>query len=110
MPPTLVPDTLNAKLAVEAKVARATVPPTLVPLTDSAKLEVARECLERGTGARGLRSVLEKALLEVQFKLPRLASEGAQRIIVDDEVIKRKKEPMIIYSEARNKVTRGNVA
>jgi len=79
-------------------------------LTDSAKLEVAKECLERGTGARGLRSVLEKALLEVQFKLPRLASEGAQRIIVDDEVIKRKKEPMIIYSEARNKVTRGNVA
>lgn len=79
-------------------------------LTHAAKLEVAKECLERGTGARGLRSVLEKALLDVQFKLPRLALEGAQRIIVDEDVIKGNKEPMIIYGEARAKTTRGNVA
>lgn len=79
-------------------------------LTKAARLAVAKECLERGTGARGLRSVLEKALLDIQYRLPRLASEGAQRIVVDDEVIKGRKEPMIIYGEARGKDTRGNVA
>ena len=79
-------------------------------LTNAAKLTVAKECMVRGTGARGLRSVLEKALLDVQFKLPRLALEGAQKIIVDDDVIKGNKEPMIIYGEARAKPTRGNVA
>jgi len=80
-------------------------------LTQPARLAVAKECLERGTGARGLRSVLEKALLETQYRLPALAKEGALRIIVDDDVINGKKEPMIIYGEARVKTTtRDNVA
>jgi ATP-dependent Clp protease ATP-binding subunit ClpX len=80
-------------------------------LTQPARLAVAKECLDRGTGARGLRSVLEKALLETQYRLPTLAKEGALRIIVDDDVINGKKEPMIIYGEARVKTTtRDNVA
>jgi ATP-dependent Clp protease ATP-binding subunit ClpX len=80
-------------------------------LTQPARIAVAKECLERGTGARGLRSVLEKALLETQYRLPTLAKEGALRIIVDDDVINGKKEPMIIYGEARVKTTtRDNVA
>ena len=79
-------------------------------LTQPARLAVAKECLERGTGARGLRSVLEKALLETQYRLPTLAKEGALRIIVDEDVINGKKEPMIIYGEARVNNTRGNVA
>jgi len=80
-------------------------------MTKAAKLAVAKECVTRGTGARGLRSVLEKALLDVQYRLPRLAKEGAIKIIVDDEVISGRKEPMIIYGEARGKnAARDNVA
>lgn len=80
-------------------------------LTQPARLAVAKECLDRGTGARGLRSVLEKSLLETQYRLPSLAKEGALRIIVDEDVITGKKDPMIIYGEARVKTTtRDNVA
>ena len=56
---------------------------------------VARKAMERKTGARGLRSILEDVLLEVMYRIP---SEGeVVKVIVDENVIAGSSEPMLIY-------------
>lgn len=56
---------------------------------------------ERKMGARGLRSILEKALLDVMYNLPAL--ENAKRVVVDKEVIAGKAQPLIIYQDNSEK-------
>ena len=66
--------------------------------TDDALLEIARKAIARKTGARGLRSILEDVLLDAMFELPGM--ENVNKIVVDDEVIQGRKEPVIVYEEA----------
>jgi ATP-dependent Clp protease ATP-binding subunit ClpX len=47
----------------------------------------------RGTGARGLRSIIEKCLLDVMFEVP--GRDSIRRVVIDDEVIKGEKKPFI---------------
>ena len=54
---------------------------------------VARKATEMGTGARGLRSILEKIMLEIQFTLPSKAKEASE-IVIDADVIAGIKEPI----------------
>ncbi len=58
---------------------------------------VAKRAMERRTGARGLRSILENALLETMFDLPSL--EGVRKIVVEESVIKDGTKPIYIYGE-----------
>lgn len=44
---------------------------------------VAKQCIARKVGARGLRSILEKSLTPVQFVLPRLSKEGVEKVVID---------------------------
>ena len=48
--------------------------------TDSALRELARRSVRRRTGARGLRAIVERLMLEVMFEAPRLAAGGTVRI------------------------------
>ena len=48
--------------------------------TESALRELARQALLRGTGARGLRSIVEKLMLEIMFETPRRGVPGSIRI------------------------------
>jgi len=48
--------------------------------TDSALRELAALALKRGTGARGLRAIVERLMLEVMFEAPRTLSGGSVRI------------------------------
>ena len=64
--------------------------------TDALKA-VARRAMERKTGARGLRSILENALLETMYELPSLP--GVKKVVVDAEVINEGKLPYYIYEE-----------
>lgn len=57
----------------------------------------AKLAIANGTGARGLRSILETALLDVQYKLPTLQSQGVEKIIITRETIVDQQEPMLIY-------------
>ena len=50
---------------------------------DKYLLNVSAKCLAQKTGARGLRSILEKDLQEIQFILPRIAKDGVNKIIVE---------------------------
>ena len=51
--------------------------------------------MERKTGARGLRSILEHVLLDTMYELPSL--ENVTKVIIDEGVIKEESDPILIY-------------
>jgi ATP-dependent Clp protease ATP-binding subunit ClpX len=61
---------------------------------------VARRAIERKTGARGLRSILEDVLLETMFHLPDF--DGVEEVVVNEEVIQGHARPLQIYAEKRD--------
>src|SRR5438552_2759486 len=58
---------------------------------------IAKRALERRTGARGLRSIIEHALLDIMFDLPSLSN--VQKVVVDDNCINGDGKPLLIYSD-----------
>ena len=56
---------------------------------------IAEHCVEKKTGARGLRSILEKALLDVMYELPSL--NHVSKVIIDEAAIHGETKPIIIY-------------
>ncbi|MEW5966037.1 MAG: ATP-dependent Clp protease ATP-binding subunit ClpX [Pseudomonadota bacterium] len=58
---------------------------------------IAKRALARRTGARGLRSIIEHALLDTMYDLPSL--KGVSKVVVDDGLIKGEGKPLLIYSE-----------
>jgi len=56
---------------------------------------VARKAIQRKTGARGLRTILEQVLLDTMFELPSL--EHVSKVVVDEAVINGQAEPYLIY-------------
>ena len=69
----------------------------VLEFTDDAIDCVAKEALEKDIGARGLRSVLEKILLQLQYELPALKSQDVEKIIINDAVIIKDQPPMLMY-------------
>ena len=67
-------------------------------IRDDALRAIAKKALARKTGARGLRSILENALLDTMYELPNL--ENVQKITVDDSVILEGSKPLILYEES----------
>jgi ATP-dependent Clp protease ATP-binding subunit ClpX len=59
---------------------------------------VAQKALELETGARGLRSILETAMLDIMYDLPDLARD-VERIVITPAVIDRTGEPSRVYRE-----------
>ena len=64
-------------------------------IREDALRAVARKAMERKTGARGLRSILEHILLEPMYDLPSM--EGVQKVVIDESVIQGEGEPLFIY-------------
>jgi ATP-dependent Clp protease ATP-binding subunit ClpX len=58
---------------------------------------IAKRAITRKTGARGLRSIMEKILLDTMFELPAL--EGVREVVISDDVVEGKARPLYIYSE-----------
>ena len=67
--------------------------------TDDALSEVAKLAIERKTGARGLRSILEAILLETMYEIP--SAENVEEVVVNGEVVRGKKEPVLTYSDKK---------
>jgi ATP-dependent Clp protease ATP-binding subunit ClpX len=72
---------------------------------DSALHLISRKALERKTGARGLRSIMEHALLDVMFDLPTM--NNVSKVVVDEGVIKGENPPILIYSDAPKRAESG---
>ncbi len=62
---------------------------------EDALLAIARRAIERKTGARGLRSIMEKILLDTMFELP--AMKGVREVVISDEVVEGTAQPLYIY-------------
>ncbi|WP_049721625.1 ATP-dependent Clp protease ATP-binding subunit ClpX [Gilvimarinus polysaccharolyticus] len=56
---------------------------------------VAKKAMERKTGARGLRSIMESVLLDTMYRIP--SEENVKKVVVDESVIKGESEPLLVY-------------
>ncbi len=65
--------------------------------TDDALVTVAKKAIDRKTGARGLRSILEGILLDTMFDLPGM--DGVDEVMIDKDVIEGRKEPIRVYTK-----------
>ena len=69
--------------------------------TDDALSSIAKKALDKNTGARGLRTILENILLDTMFNLPGI--EGVDEIVVNADVVQKNTKPLYIYDKS-NKV------
>ena len=56
---------------------------------------VAKKAMERKTGARGLRTILENVLLDTMYDLP--SSDSAKKVVVDEAVVTGENDPYVIH-------------
>ena len=66
---------------------------------------IPRQALKRKAGARGLRSILEHALIDIMYELPGL--KNVEKVVIDENVIEGTSKPLLIYSET-SKVSGGD--
>ena len=66
-----------------------------IEFRDEALRRVARRSMERKTGARGLRSIMENVLLDTMYDLP--STEGVTKVVIDAGVISDESKPLMIY-------------
>ena len=62
---------------------------------------IARKALQRKTGARGLRSIMEQSLIDTMFELP--GSANVEKVVLDESTIEEGKPPLLVYRESAKK-------
>ncbi|WP_221792640.1 ATP-dependent Clp protease ATP-binding subunit ClpX [Aquisediminimonas sediminicola] len=75
--------------------------------TEDALSAIAKKAIERKTGARGLRSILELILLDTMFDLP--GNNDIDEVIIDKDVAENRKEPVLVYAK-KDKEAAGDAA
>ena len=73
---------------------------------DDALNAIAEKALERKSGARGLRSIIEVALKQIMFDIPSVYN--LEKVVIDKNVILKKHEPYMIFSESRKDQSKQN--
>ena len=68
--------------------------------TDDALVSIAKRAIERKTGARGLRSILEDILLDTMFDLPGL--DSVEEVVVNEEAVTSDAAPLMIHSDSKS--------
>jgi ATP-dependent Clp protease ATP-binding subunit ClpX len=68
--------------------------------TEGALKAIAHEAIRRRAGARGLRSILETAMLDVMYDIPSMKT--ASEVVISEEVIFKKSEPVILHATAKD--------
>jgi ATP-dependent Clp protease ATP-binding subunit ClpX len=70
-------------------------------LPEEALKSIARRAIERKTGARGLRSIMENILLDTMYDLPGM--EGVEEVVISKEVVDGAAKPLLIYADREEK-------
>lgn len=70
-------------------------------LTDAACRAVAKKAIERKTGARGLRSIMENMLLDIMYELP--AKKDLKEVVIDEKTVDQNEKPTFIYDKKEKK-------
>jgi ATP-dependent Clp protease ATP-binding subunit ClpX len=68
--------------------------------SDGALVAVAAEALKRKTGARGLRSILENAMLDVMYDIP--SQDRVREVLINEDVVFKGTQPIVIYEHAES--------
>jgi ATP-dependent Clp protease ATP-binding subunit ClpX len=58
---------------------------------------IARKAIARKTGARGLRSIIEQALLDVMYELP--SQQNVAKVVIDENTVTNGAKPLLIYHD-----------
>ena len=69
--------------------------------TEGALTAIAREAIKRKAGARGLRSVMEEAMLDVMYELP--SQDSARECVISEQVITNRDYPVVLYADDEKK-------
>ena len=72
---------------------------------DEALKEIAKQAIQRKTGARGLRSIMEELLMETMFELP---NEDLDKVIIDEKTVASKNDPIKLLKTKNKKTSSGN--
>ena len=75
---------------------------------NDALMAVAKKAIERKTGARGLRSIMETILLDTMFDLPSL--EGVEEVVISKEVVEGTARPLYIYADRSDRTAESGSA
>ncbi len=67
-----------------------------VEFTDKAVKEIARKAIERKLGARGLRSLTEKILMETMYQIPSM--NNVSRVVIDENVVNQESDPILVLT------------
>ena len=67
--------------------------------TEGALVAIAKESMKRKSGARGLRSVMEKAMLEIMYELP--SESNVRECVISEQVILNGEDPVILYESEK---------
>lgn len=62
---------------------------------------IARKAIERKTGARGLRSIIEETMLDIMYEIP--SREDIEKCLITKETVENKGEPTLVLSDAKNR-------
>ncbi len=69
--------------------------------TDSALSAIAQESIKRKSGARGLRAIMESALLDIMYELPSV--DNVKECVVSEDVVLKKEAPILLFDQTKNK-------
>ena len=68
---------------------------------EPARQQIAKKAMERKSGARGLRAILENILLDTMYELPSM--KHVEKVVVDEDVVNNKKKPEYIFKPEEGK-------
>jgi len=71
-----------------------------IEFREDALRAIAHKAMERKTGARGLRSIIENVLLDTMFDLP--STDNVSKVVIDENVVKGENAPILIYQDQAN--------
>ncbi len=76
----------------------------LLEIEPAALAAIAQKAIDRKTGARGLRAILEESLMDIMFDIP--SDDTVEKVIITDKVITEKSAPKIVYNPDRKPIKR----
>ena len=86
--------TLHSETKFEGRIITVKLDDVELEVEDEALERIAEKAIERKTGARGLRGIMETAMTDIMYELP--SRDDVQKCIVSKEVIDREAEPKLI--------------
>ena len=70
-------------------------------IREDALHEIAKKAIERKTGARGLRSIIEKILMDTMYQTP--SKSSLQKVVVDGSVVKGETDPLMVFEKTKKR-------